>query len=71
MVKLGKNEAGVGCLRDLLNNGTTAERKLHNVLDWMDEDAVPLVAEYLKANPKKATNILGKIARDHGIEVSK
>ncbi len=33
LVTLGRNEAGLGCLRDLLNNGTTAERNLYNVLD--------------------------------------
>ncbi len=71
LVNLGQREAGLACLRDLLNNGTTAERKLLNTLDWMEEDAVPLVAEYLKANPKQAKNILGKIAQDHGIEVRK
>ena len=54
-----------------MNNGTTAERKLHNVLDWMDEDAIPLVTEYLESNPKQAKNILAKIAQDHGIEISK
>jgi len=64
LVKLGRNDKGLGSLRDLLNNGTAAERKLHNVLDWMDEDAVPLVREYLNANPKKAKNILAKIAQD-------
>jgi len=71
LVKLGRKDAGLKCLRDLLNNGTTAERKLLNVLDWMGTDAVPLVREYLQANPKKAKNILGKIAQDHGIEIPK
>jgi arylsulfatase A-like enzyme len=71
LVTLGRNEAGLGCLRDLLNNGTTAERKLYNVLDWMEEPAVPLVREYLKSNPKQAKNILAKIAQDHGIEIPK
>jgi len=41
------------------------------VLDWMGTDAVPLVREYLQSNPKKAKNILAKIAQDHGIEISK
>jgi hypothetical protein len=71
LVNLGRREVGLACLRDLLNNGTTAERNLLNTLDWMDEEAVPLVAEYLKSNPKRAENILGKIAQDHGIEVPK
>ncbi|NQU23138.1 MAG: sulfatase [Candidatus Nealsonbacteria bacterium] len=71
MVKIGQDETGIACLRSLLNNGTTAQSKLHNVLDWMDEDAVPLVREYLEANPSQAKNILGKIAQDHGIVISK
>jgi len=71
LVKLGWCQEGHEALGDLLNNGTTAERKLHNVLDWMDEDAIPLVTEYLESNPKQAKNILAKIAQDHGIEISK
>lgn len=71
LVKLGRKEAGLTCLRSLLNNGTTAERKLRNVLDWMKEDAVPLVREYLHSHPDKATNILAKIAQDYGIEIPK
>jgi hypothetical protein len=71
LVKVGRREAGLKCLRGLLNNGTTCKRKLLNVLDWMGDDAVPLVREYLKAHPKEAKNILAKIAQDHGIEVGK
>jgi hypothetical protein len=71
LVTLGQDDPGLACLRDLLFNGTTAERELQNVLDWMEEPAVPLVREYLKANPNQAKNILGKIAEDHGIEIRK
>jgi N-sulfoglucosamine sulfohydrolase len=71
LVRLGKKETGLACLRKLLNEGTTIERELLNVLDWMEEDAVPLVREYLAAHPKKATNILAKIAQDHGIGIPK
>jgi len=71
LVKLGRKEAGLACLRRLLNEGTTIERELFNVLDWMEEDAAPLVREYLAAHPKKATNILAKIAQDHGIDLPK
>lgn len=71
LVKLGDKEPGLQCLRNLLYNGTTAQRKLLNVLDWMEEDTVPMVREYLQAHPKKAKNILAKIARDHGIEITK
>ena len=71
LVNLGRKETGLACLRKLLNDGTTAERKLLNVLDWMGTHAVPLVREYLQCNPKKAKNILAKIAQDHGIEIPK
>jgi HEAT repeat protein len=71
LVKLGRKETGLGCLRNLLNNGTTTQRKLLNVLDWMGTDAVSLVREYLTSNPKKAKNILAKIAQNHGIEIPK
>jgi len=64
LVTLGRKETGLKCLRNLLNDGTTAERKLLNVLDWMGTDAVPLVREYLQSNPKKAKNILAKIVRE-------
>jgi N-sulfoglucosamine sulfohydrolase len=71
LVKLGRKETGLKCLRNLLNDGTTAELELLNVLDWMGTDAVPLVREYLQSNPKKAKNILAKIAQDHGIKIPK
>ncbi len=71
LVKLGKKTTGLKCLRNLLYNGTTAERKLLNVLDWMGKDAVPLVREYLQSNPKKAKNILAKIAQDYRIDILK
>lgn len=69
LVKLGRKKAGLACLRKLLNDGTTVERELLNALDWMEKDAVPIVREYLTAHPKKATDILAKIAKDHGINV--
>jgi len=69
LVKLGKNQTGQDCLRDLLNQGTTAERKLHNVLDWMDEDAVPLVKEYMDSKRGKVKSILARIAHEHKIEI--
>jgi N-sulfoglucosamine sulfohydrolase len=71
LVRLGRKETGLACLRSLLHDGTPVERELLNVLDWMEEDAVPLVREYLAAHPKKATNILAKIAQDHGIDMPK
>ncbi len=69
LVELGKTEQGLACLRELLNNGTSAQRKLYNVIDWMGEDAMPLVREYLATKPKKVHNIFAKIAADRGIEL--
>ena len=71
LVDLGRKEAGLACLRDMLRTGTTADRKLHNVLDWMGTDALPLVREYFAARPKKPDGILVRIAQTHGIEVSR
>ena len=56
---------------DQLFGGTPLKRELHNVLDWMDDDAVGLVKEYLQSHPEQAKNILGKIAEDYAIEVAK
>jgi hypothetical protein len=69
LVKLGRTDQGLGCLRTLLFDKTTATRKLYNVLDWMDEDALPLVKEYLDSAPGKVDGIIAKIANDHGIEL--
>jgi hypothetical protein len=71
VVKIGRREEGLATLRDMLFHGTTTERELHNVLDWMDDDSVSLVEEYLRAHPGKAKDILGKIAQDYGIEITK
>ncbi len=70
MVNLGQKEAGLRCLSDLLNNGTTSKLKLTNVLDWMGKDTVPMVTEYLSANPNAARDqVLANIVRVNGIKV--
>jgi hypothetical protein len=69
LVKIGRIEQGLGCLRKLLNEGSSADRSLYNVLDWMDEDALPLVKEYLASKPGKVDGIIARIAHDHGIEL--
>ena len=69
LVKIGHREHGLAALRDMLFRGTSGERELHNLLDWMDDDAVPLVQEYLQAHPDKAKDILGKIAQDYGMQI--
>jgi N-sulfoglucosamine sulfohydrolase len=69
LVKIGHREQGLATLRDMLFQGTSIERELHNVLDWMDDDAAGLVQEYLQTHPAKANDILGKIAQDYRIEI--
>jgi N-sulfoglucosamine sulfohydrolase len=69
LVKIGHREQGLATLRDMLFQGTSIERELHNVLDWMDDDAAGLVKEYLQTHPAKAKDILGKIAQDYRIEI--
>jgi hypothetical protein len=71
LVKLGRNEQGLGHLRKLLTHGATAGRMLYNVLDWMDEDALPLIKEYLASQPRKVDGIVAKVAKDHGIPFRK
>jgi len=71
MVKLGETQKGLACLRGLLNNGTTTQRTLYNALDWMGDDAMPLVREYLASPPGKVHNIFAKIAADNGIDLPK
>ena len=71
LVNLGRKETGLACLEGLLFDGTSANRTLLNVLDWMEADTVPLVTEYLSKNPKKAKNILAKIAADYQIKFDK
>jgi hypothetical protein len=68
MVKLGRSEEGLGCLRNLLKDGTTAGRKLYNVLDWMGEDALPLIREYVESKPRKLDKIIARVAAEHGIK---
>lgn len=71
LVKIGHREEGLAALRDMLFGGMPLKRELHNVLDWMDDDAVGLVKEYLQSHPEQAKNILGKIAEDYAIKVAK
>lgn len=71
LVKIGHREEGLAALRDMLFRGTPLQRELHNVLDWMDDDAVGLVKDFLQSHPEQAKNILGKIAGDYAIKVAK
>ncbi len=68
MVRLSRSEEGLGCLRNLLKDGTTAGRKLYNVLDWMGEDALPLIREYVESKPRKLDKIIARVAAEHGIK---
>ncbi len=69
LVNLDEREQGLNCLGQLLRDGSTAKLKLHNVLDWMGEAAVPVVKEFLIAHPEQAKGILARIAQVQGIEV--
>lgn len=70
LVKIGQPEKGFACLEDLLFNGSQNESMLHNMLDWMDEPALPLIKKYLekKGMPKGkyGTSILGRVAQVEG-----
>jgi len=66
LIKLGKEEEGLACLRDLLFNGTKCKLLLQNTIDWVGAPAFPLVKEYIAAKPEKAkagnkVSILGHI----------
>jgi len=71
LVKIGEKDVGLACLRECLKRGGKGQRELYNVLDWMGEDAFPLIREYMASKPKKPHVILVKIARDSGIKVGK
>ena len=62
---------GLATLREMLFNGTKVEIELHNVLDWMGDDAVALVREYLEAHPQKADSILGRMMQVHRVQTAK
>lgn len=70
LVKLGKSEAALSCLEELLFKGTHNETMLHNVLDWMGEPALPLVKKYVEKDGnrqgKYGIGILGRIAELNG-----
>ena len=70
LVKLGKADQGLACLKDLLFEGTTNTSMLHNVLDWMGEPALPLVKTYVEMDGNRkgryGIGILGRIAELHG-----
>ncbi len=67
LVKIGQKERGLAALRGYLGGKSGSQQELYNVLDWMGDDAVPLVREYLESKPGRVHGILAKIARDHGI----
>ena len=70
LVKLGRKDQGLACLRELLWEQTTNESMLHNVLDWMGEPALPLIKEYHAAGKTKkgryGIGILDRIAEVNG-----
>jgi hypothetical protein len=66
LVNLGEKEKGLGCLKKLLYGNSSCDRKLHNVLDWMGEDALPLVREYAQSKSGKVDGILARMLKIHG-----
>ena len=69
LVKLGRKEAGLNCLREMLKE-SDCEVLVHNVLDWMGEPALPLVREYIAGGGTRkgryGIGILGRIAELNG-----
>ena len=70
LVKLGKTEAGLACLDELLFGETSCRDLLHNVLDWMGEPAFPLVKKYIQQGGSRkgryGISILARIAQLNG-----
>jgi len=71
LVKLGKAEKGLACLRKMLFEGTANTGLLHNTLDWMGSPALAMIREYKKAQGKKrgkyGTSILDRIIELNGL----
>jgi hypothetical protein len=70
LIKLGRPDQPLACLRELLFDGTTNETMLHNVLDWMGEPALPLAKKYIENGGSRqgryGISILGRIAQLNG-----
>ncbi len=72
LVRLGEKDAGTECLRTLLDEGCDCPRLLHNVLDWMGDDAVPLVRQHAQSKSgKKLSGILARMLEVRGLGVRK
>ncbi|MHC4877400.1 MAG: sulfatase-like hydrolase/transferase [Planctomycetota bacterium] len=69
LIKLGQKEAALSCLREQLKK-SDCEVLVHNVLDWMGEDALPLIRDYIDAGGTRqgryGIGILGRIAEQNG-----
>ena len=72
LVKLGKSDQGLACLREKLFKGTKNTQLLHNTLDWMGPPALPMIKEYKKTRgPKRGKygiSILDRIAEVNGFK---
>jgi len=72
LVKLGKTDEGLACLRKMLFDRSQCTQLLHNTLDWMGPPAFPMVKEYIKARGAKrgryGTGILARIAQVNGFK---
>ena len=69
LIKLGKPDAALNCLRGQLKE-SDCPVLVHNVLDWMGEPAIPLVREYIAAGGSRkgryGIGILGRVAELNG-----
>jgi len=70
LVKLGNKTEALASLEELLFEGTTNKSKLHNILDWMGEPALPLVKKYIESGQTRkgryGIGILGRVAELQG-----
>jgi len=69
LVKIGRKDAGLAHLKAMLTKGNSAGRKLFNVLDWMGDDSLPVVKEYLTSKPGRVDGTLIHYAQVHGLDV--
>jgi len=67
LIKIGQREEGMASLRELLMAGPS--RSLCNTLDWMGQDGLPLIREYLATKPGRVDGILAKVAKNNDIEL--
>ncbi len=71
LVNLGRQDKGLAALRAMLFGKCGNTRLLHNMLDWMGEPALPLVAEYVKERSGRGKGRRKAAILDRIVEVNK